>query len=54
MDGKNGLWVQWPSQKKEDKWNKIFIIKDKNLKKDIEDKIINKYNKDIENDKFKK
>ena len=54
MDGKNGLCVQWPSQKKEDKWNKIFIIKDKNLKKDIEDKIINKYNKDIENDKFKK
>lgn len=54
MNGKNGLWIQWPSQKKEDKWNKLFVIKDKDLKKDIEDKIINKYNKDIENDKFKK
>lgn len=54
MNGKNGLWVQWPSQKKDDKWKKLFVIKDKSLKKDIEEKIINKYNKDIENDKFKK
>ena len=54
MNGKNGLWIQCPSQKKEDKCNKLFVIKDNDLKKDIEDKIINKYNKDIENDKFKK
>ena len=55
MNGKNGLWVQWPSAKQPDnKWKKLFIIKDKNLKSKIETEIINKYNKDITNDKFKK
>ena len=30
MNGKNGLWVQWPSIKQQNfKWKKIFIIKDK-------------------------
>lgn len=55
MNGKNGLWVQWPSIKQQDKkWKKLFIIKDKTLKTTIESEIINKYNKDINNDKFKK
>lgn len=55
MNGKNGLWVQWPSLKQQNnKWKKLFIIKDKKLKDAIEKEIINKYNKDIINGKFTK
>ncbi len=55
MNGKNGLWVQWPSLKQQNnKWKKLFIIKDKKLKDAIEKEIINKYNKDIINGKLTK
>ena len=55
MNGKNGFWVQWPSLKQQNnKWKKLFIIKDKTLKNAIEKDILNKYNKDILNDKYKK
>ena len=55
MNGKNGLWVQWPSLKQQNnKWKKLFIIKDKKLKNAIEKEIINKYNKDIINGKLTK
>ncbi len=54
MNGKNGLWVQWPSLKQNNKWKKLFVIKDKKLKDTIEKEIINKYNKDIINGKLAK
>ena len=55
MNGKNGLWVQWPSLKQQNnEWKKLFIIKDKKLKDAIEKEIINKYNKDIINGKLTK
>ena len=55
MNGKNGLWVQWPSLKQQNnKWKKLFIIKDKTLKDTIEKDVINKYNKEIINGKFAK
>ena len=36
LNGKYGLWVAWPSIKEKEKWRKIFNIKDKNLKEEIE------------------
>lgn len=50
MNGKNGLWVQWPSIKQEDKWKKLFTIKDKELKNKLEKELINKYNNTVNND----
>lgn len=54
LNGKYGLWIAWPSIKEKDKWNKIFDIKDKKLKEEIEIKLI-KYYKQKKNDtKLKK
>lgn len=44
LKSKHGLWVQWPSKKQNDKWNKLFVIKDKALKDKIENDILNLYN----------
>jgi len=49
LNGKYGLWVAWPAIKEKDKWNKLFEIKDKNLKEEIETKLI-KYYKQKKND----
>lgn len=55
MNGKNGLWVQWPSIKESNNnWKKLFTITNKDLKTKIETEIINKYNKDIIDGKPKK
>ena len=43
LNGKYGLWVSWPSIKERDKWKKIFDIKDKNLKEEIDTKLIKYY-----------
>ncbi len=43
MKGDYGLWVAWPSVKEKDKWNKLFTIKDNELKKDIESALIKFY-----------
>lgn len=40
LNGKYGLWVQWPSEKKGNKWIKLFIIKDDDLKYKIEKEIL--------------
>lgn len=43
LNGKYGLWVQWPSEKQNNKWNKLFIIKDSNLEYNIEKEILQLY-----------
>lgn len=40
LNGKYGLWVQWPSEKRKNKWMKLFIIKDADLKYKIEKEIL--------------
>lgn len=55
MYGKSGLWVQWPSSKdKNNNWKKLFIIEDKQFKKNIENEILSKYNNYLEDDKDNK
>ena len=54
LNGKYGLWIAWPSVKENDKWNKLFEIKDTKLKEKIETDLI-KYYKQKKNDtKLKK
>lgn len=43
LNGKYGLWIAWPSVKEQDKWRKIFDIKDKKLKEEIETKLLRHY-----------
>ena len=45
LNGKYGLWVAWPSIKEKDKWIKIFNIKDKNLKDEIDTELLKFYKK---------
>lgn len=49
---KSGLWVAWPSRKNENTkvWTKQVILK-KDIKKDIEKALINRYNTVIEEEK---
>ncbi len=49
LNGKYGLWVAWPSIKDKDKWNKVFEIKDKKLKEQIDTDLL-KYYKQKKND----
>ena len=49
LNGKYGLWVAWPSIKDKDKWNKVFEIKDKKLKEQIDTELL-KYYKQKKND----
>lgn len=53
LNGKYGLWVSWPSIKEKDKWRKIFDIKDKKLKDEIETALIKYYKQKRDNDKLK-
>ena len=54
LNGKYGFWIAWPAIKEKDKWNKLFNIKDRKLKEEIETMLI-KYYKQIKNDnQFKK
>ncbi|MDD5101479.1 MAG: hypothetical protein PHH62_00645 [Endomicrobiaceae bacterium] len=43
LNGKYGLWVQWPSEKQNNKWKKLFIIKDSNLEYNLEKEILKLY-----------
>lgn len=43
LNGKYGLWVAWPSIKGKDKWIKLFNIKNKELKEEIETKLLKLY-----------
>lgn len=54
LNGKYGLWVAWPSLKENDKWRKIFDIKDKNLKDKIETDLLKYYKQKRNDDKLKK
>ena len=47
IEGKYGLWIAWPSEKKGGVWIKNFIIIDKDLKNNIEDDLIKRYNSNI-------
>ena len=49
LNGKYGLWVAWPSVKEKDNWIKLFNIKDKELKEEIETNLL-KYYKQKKND----
>ena len=49
MKGDYGLWIAWPSIKEKDKWNKIFQIKDKKLKKEVETTLIKFYKQKRDN-----
>lgn len=53
LNGKYGLWIAWPSIKNKDVWNKIFEIKDKNLKEKIEIDLIKYYKKKKNDAKLK-
>jgi DNA-binding cell septation regulator SpoVG len=54
LNGKYGLWVAWPSIKDKDKWNKLFEIKDKKLKEEIETNLIKYYKEKKNANKLKK
>ncbi len=57
IKGNYGLHVQWPSQKKDGKWEKLFVIKDKNLKYAVDNEILRIYRMKAgkeTNDKFNK
>ncbi|MCR4663196.1 MAG: septation protein SpoVG family protein, partial [Endomicrobiaceae bacterium] len=43
LKGNYGLWVAWPSVKENNKWTKLFNIKNKELKEEIETKLIKLY-----------
>ncbi len=50
MHSNRGMWVAWPSKKNlKGKWEKQIYIKDKELKRKIENEIRNKYKKWLEN-----
>jgi DNA-binding cell septation regulator SpoVG len=44
MQGKDGLWIAWPSSKINNRWVKNFKFINKNLQKEIETKLIIDYN----------
>ncbi|MDR1522438.1 MAG: SpoVG family protein [Endomicrobium sp.] len=43
IQGKNSLWIAWPSNKINDRWVKNFKFIDKNLQKKVETKLIVDY-----------
>jgi SpoVG. len=43
METNGRLWVAWPSNKEDGKWNPDFIFEDKLLKNRVEESMINKY-----------
>jgi DNA-binding cell septation regulator SpoVG len=43
VSGRNGLWVAWPSNLKNDIWVKNFMFINKNLQKQVEKKLITDY-----------
>jgi len=53
MQGASGLWVAWPSSKKNGVWIKDFEFVNKGLKKIVEEKLISEYASMINYDKSK-
>jgi DNA-binding cell septation regulator SpoVG len=43
INGRNGLWVAWPSILKNGVWVKNFIFINRNLKEQVEKKLITDY-----------
>ena len=52
LKGPYGLWIAWPSIKEQNKWKKLFNIKDKHLKENIEKKLIEHYKQKNNADKL--
>lgn len=50
MDGKNGLWVAWPSNKVGDKWHSNFKFIDRKTKNGVENLLIKEYTKKLNNE----
>ena len=50
MDGKNGLWVAWPSNKVGDKWYSNFKFIDRKIKNGVENLLIKEYTKKLNNE----
>ena len=50
MDGKNGLWVAWPSSKTDGKWRQNFEFTDKTVKNGVESLLIKEYTKKLNNE----
>jgi DNA-binding cell septation regulator SpoVG len=53
MQGTNGLWIAWPSTKKNGVWIKDFEFVNKSLKETVEKKLISEYASVINYDKSK-
>ena len=49
LSGRNGLWVAWPAANKNGVWKKQFEFIDKSLKREVEGKLLERY----ENEKSK-
>ncbi|MCX5782084.1 MAG: septation protein SpoVG family protein [Elusimicrobia bacterium] len=51
IEGKNGPWVLWPSEKRKDigRWRKQIVITDYSLRESVERDLIERYNKLSEN-----
>lgn len=50
MDGKNGLWIAWPSNKNGEKWRSNFEITDRKIKNGVESLLIEEYTKKLNNE----
>jgi len=53
MKGKDGLWVAWPSAKKDGVWEKQFVFLDVGLKHSVENALMQKYEKKSEDERKK-
>ncbi len=51
IEGRNGPWVLWPSEKRKDigRWRKQIVITDYSLRESVERDLIERYNKLSEN-----
>ena len=55
MEGKDDLWIAWPSSKNQNgRWNKDFEFKNAGLKRTIESALINDYNINKKNERKSK
>ena len=53
MKGKDGLWISWPSAKKDGVWEKQFVFLDGGLKYSVENALMEKYEKKSEDERKK-
>lgn len=53
LSGKNGLWIAWPAVKQNGAWHKQFEFTDKTLAREVESRLLARYNIEYENSKNK-